>query len=56
MKATKTFSLNKDVLAEVKRTKGLSSESERVNSLLKFCTRPGETRCATQGGWKFFFE
>lgn len=35
-KATKSFSLDKDVLAEVKRTKGAASESERVNSLLKF--------------------
>jgi hypothetical protein len=35
-KATKSFSLDKDVLEEVKRTKGDASESERVNSLLKF--------------------
>lgn len=35
-KATKSFSLDKDILAEVKRTKGTTSESERVNSLLKF--------------------
>jgi hypothetical protein len=34
-KATKTFSLDKSILAEVKRTKGSRSESERVNSLLK---------------------
>ena len=35
-KATKSFSLDKEILAEVKRTKGTASESERVNSLLKF--------------------
>ncbi|MBV9303491.1 MAG: hypothetical protein JOY62_18500 [Acidobacteriaceae bacterium] len=35
-KATKTFSLDKAILAEVKRSKGTSSESERVNTLLKF--------------------
>jgi hypothetical protein len=35
-KAIKTFSLDKEVLAEVKRTKGAASESERVNNLLKF--------------------
>ena len=34
-KTTKTFSLDKSVLAEVKRTRGSRSESERVNSLLK---------------------
>ena len=35
-KATKTFSLDREVLAEVKRTKGSLSESERVNRLLRF--------------------
>jgi hypothetical protein len=35
-KAIKTFSLDRVVLAEVKRTKGAGSESERVNSLLRF--------------------
>jgi hypothetical protein len=35
-KAIKTFSLDKEVLAEVKRTKGAGSESERVNNLLRF--------------------
>ncbi len=35
-KATKTFSLDRSILAEVKRTKGSCSESERVNNLLKF--------------------
>lgn len=35
-KATKTFSLDKSVLAELKRSKGASSESERVNGLLRF--------------------
>ena len=34
-KTTKTFSLDKQVLAEVKRTKGGVSESERVNRLLR---------------------
>jgi Arc/MetJ family transcription regulator len=36
IKATKTFSLDKELLAEVKRTKGELSESERVNRLLRF--------------------
>jgi len=35
-KTTQTFSLDKAVLAEVKRTKGKGSASERVNHLLKF--------------------
>jgi hypothetical protein len=35
-KAIKTFSLDKEVLAEVKRTRGAGSESERVNHLLRF--------------------
>jgi hypothetical protein len=35
-KATQTFSLDKEVLAEVKRTKGNGSASERANQLLKF--------------------
>ena len=35
-KATQTFSLDKEVLAEVKRTKGKGSASERANQLLKF--------------------
>ena len=34
-KATKTFSLDREILAEIKRTKGTQSESERVNHLLK---------------------
>ena len=33
-KAIKTFSLDKEILVEVKRTKGAGSESERVNNLL----------------------
>jgi Arc/MetJ family transcription regulator len=35
IKATKTFSLDRDILATVKRTKGSTSESERVNQLLR---------------------
>jgi hypothetical protein len=35
IKATKTFSLDKELLTEVKRTKGGLSESERVNRLLR---------------------
>jgi hypothetical protein len=35
IKATKTFSLDRDILASVKRTKGAASESERVNQLLR---------------------
>jgi len=34
-KATKTFSLDRSILADVKRTKGDASESERVNQLLR---------------------
>jgi hypothetical protein len=36
IKAIKTFSLDQDILREVKRTKGAHSESERVNRLLRF--------------------
>jgi len=36
LKTTRTFSLDKAVLTEVKRTKGSLSESERVNRLLRF--------------------
>jgi len=35
-KAIKTFSIDKEVLAEIKRTRGAGSESERVNKLLRF--------------------
>ena len=35
IKATKTFSLDRDILVSVKRTKGTASESERVNQLLR---------------------
>jgi hypothetical protein len=35
IKATKTFSLDRDILASVKKTKGTASESERVNQLLR---------------------
>jgi hypothetical protein len=35
IKATKTFSLDRDILANVKKTKGTASESERVNQLLR---------------------
>jgi hypothetical protein len=35
IKAIKTFSLDRDILASVKRTKGSASESERVNQLLR---------------------
>ena len=35
-KRTKTFSLDEEILAAVKRTKGAQSESERVNGLLRF--------------------
>jgi len=34
-KATKTFSLDRDLLTAVKQTKGSGSESERVNQLLR---------------------
>jgi len=35
-RATRTFSVDKEILAEVKRTRGDLSESERVNQLLRF--------------------
>jgi len=35
IKSARTFSLDKEILAEVKRTKGDLSESERVNRLLR---------------------
>ncbi len=35
-KATKTYSVDREILAEVKRTRGNLSESERVNRLLRF--------------------
>ena len=34
-KSNKTFSLDKEILGEIKRTKGAGSESERVNNLLR---------------------
>jgi hypothetical protein len=34
-KTTKSFSLDRDVLGEVRRTRGTLSESERVNRLLR---------------------
>jgi hypothetical protein len=34
-RATRTFSLDRQILAEVKRTRGNQSESERVNRLLR---------------------
>ena len=35
-KGTKTFSLDKEILVAIRRTKGRASESERVNRLLRF--------------------
>ena len=43
-KSNKTFSLDKEILLEVKRTKGMGSESERVNKLLKFALDIEKTR------------
>lgn len=34
-RATRTFSLDRQILAEVRRTRGNQSESERVNRLLR---------------------
>jgi len=34
-KTTRTFSLDREILSRVKRTKGSSSESKRVNDLLR---------------------
>jgi hypothetical protein len=35
-RATQSFSLDREILAEVKRTRGTLSQSERVNRLLRF--------------------
>ena len=35
-RTTRTFSLDREVLSELRRTKGNLSESERVNRLLRF--------------------
>ena len=35
VKTTRTFSFDREILAEVKLTKGSSSESRRVNDLLR---------------------
>jgi hypothetical protein len=35
VKTTRTFSLDKELLDEIKRTKGALSESKRVNDLLR---------------------
>jgi len=55
MKATKTFSLDEEILAEVKRTKGNRSESERVNGLLRFALDL-ERRAALDREIASFFE
>jgi hypothetical protein len=53
-KATKTFSLDRSVLAEIERTKGTSSESERVNSLLKFALDIERRAALYQEAGRFF--
>jgi Arc/MetJ family transcription regulator len=55
VKRTKTFSLDQEILAEVKRTKGTLSESERVNSLLRFALNL-ERRVALDREIAKFFE
>ena len=50
----KTFSLDKEILAVMKRTKGDMSESERVNSLLRFALDP-ERRAALDSEAARFF-
>ena len=53
-KANKTFSLDKEVLVAVRRTKGTGSESERVNKLLKLALDM-ERRAALQEEAAAFF-
>jgi len=53
-KTTKTFSLDKSVLADVKRTKGTGSESERVNRLLKFALDLEKRASLYEEAGKFF--
>jgi Arc/MetJ family transcription regulator len=55
IKRTKTFSLDEEILAEVKRTKGSQSESQRVNSLLRFALDL-ETRVALDREIARFFD
>jgi hypothetical protein len=53
-KATKTFSLDRDVLTRVKSTKGSASESERVNQLLLFALDLEKKAALDQESAEFF--
>jgi len=53
-KATKTFSLDRSILADVKRTKGDTSESERVNQLLRVALDLEKKAALDQEAAEFF--
>jgi hypothetical protein len=53
-RATKTFSLDRDILETVKKTKGRGSESERVNALLRRALE-AERRAALSDEAESFF-
>jgi hypothetical protein len=53
-KATKTFSLDQSILADVKRTKGDASESERVNQLLRVALNLEKRAALDQKAADFF--
>ena len=54
VKATKTFSLHQEILVEIKRTKGAVSESERVNTLLRFALDLEKKAALEQEAASFF--
>jgi hypothetical protein len=53
-RTTKSFSLEKDVLREVERTKGTASTSERVNELLKVGLETERRQCLHTEAAAFF--
>lgn len=53
-RATKSFSLEKDVLRQVERTKGTGSTSERVNELLKVGLETERRQCLHAEAAAFF--
>lgn len=53
-KATRTYSLDRQILSEVRKTKGKLSESERVNRLLRTALDL-ENRAALEGEIADFF-
>jgi len=53
-KAIKTFSLDKEVLSEIRRTKGRLSESERVNGLLRLALKLEQQATLDDEAARFF--